>query len=488
MGKFVFAAWIATACLSWTLLGPHLGQLIEGYDSRQLAKGPLLVVALATLGSLVATIVWARRLRSAGTSQPASAGRRFLLGSLGTAGGLAAALGAAIAPNSRWYSTTGKNIFLPQPPYKADRYETDWAGTRIAAYRRLGRTEAMVSDISIGTGSSSGGRMTPAVAREAIERGMNYFDTAPDYSETGSETVLAEAMKGYRDQIFLATKFCTTSGHLGPGTSVADYMAAVDGSLQRLQTDYVDLVHIHSCNTVERLLDENVHEAFDRLRDQGKVRFLGVSTHTPDLEPVAKAAIESDRFDVLMLAYHHGAWPSLQAIVDQAAENDIGVVAMKTLRGALHQGLDWSRAESESFTQASFKWVLANPSVSCLVISLWEQAQLDEFFYASGQPPTDHDVAVLDRYAELTQAVHCRPHCGICLDSCPENLAIADILRHKNYFESFGAQKEAMRLYAKLETKADVCLSCSAPCQSACPYEIPIAEHTRAADRLLRLT
>ena len=159
-----------------------------------------------------------------------------------------------------------------------------------------------------------------------------------------------------------------------------------------------------------------------------------------------------------------------------------------TTCGALHQGLDWSRAESESFTQASFKWVLANPSVSCLVISLWEQAQLDEFFYASGQTPTDRDVAVLDRYAELTQAVHCRPHCGICLDSCPENLAIADVLRHKNYFESFGAQKEAMRLYAKLETKADVCLSCSAPCQSACPYEIPIAEHTRAADRLLRLT
>ena len=486
MGKFVFAAWIATACLSWILLGPHLGQLIEGYDSGQLAKGPLLVVALATLGSMVATIVWARQLRSAGTSQPASAGRRVLLGSLGTAGGLAAALGAAIAPNSRWYSTTGKNIFLPRPPYKADRYNPAWEGTRILSYRRLGRTEAQVSDISIGTGSSSGGRMTPAVAREAIERGMNYFDTAPDYSETGSETVLAEAMKGYRDQIFLATKFCTTSGHLGPGTSVADYMAAVDGSLQRLQTDYVDLVHIHSCNTVERLLDENVHEAFDRLRDQGKARFLGVSTHTPDLEPVARAAIESDRFDVLMLAYHHGAWPSLQAIVDEAAENDIGVVAMKTLRGALHQGLDWSRAEADSFTQAAFKWVLANPSVSCLVISLWEQAQLDEFFHASGQVPTRQDIALLDRYAELTQAVHCRPHCGICLDSCPENLAIADVLRHKNYYESFGAQKEAMRLYAQLETKADVCLSCSAPCANACPYEIPIAEHTRAADRLLR--
>ena len=113
MGKFAFAAWIATAGLSWTLLGPHLGLLIEGYDSQLLAKGPLLVVALAILGSLVATIVWARQRRNTPANQPASARRRVLLGSLATAGGLAATLGAAIAPNSRWYSTTVKNIFLP---------------------------------------------------------------------------------------------------------------------------------------------------------------------------------------------------------------------------------------------------------------------------------------------------------------------------------------------------------------------------------------
>ena len=55
MGKFVFAAWIATAGLSWTLLGPHLGLLIEGYDSQLLARGPLLVVALAIVAVAVAT-------------------------------------------------------------------------------------------------------------------------------------------------------------------------------------------------------------------------------------------------------------------------------------------------------------------------------------------------------------------------------------------------------------------------------------------------
>ena len=57
----------------------------------------------------------------------------------------------------------------------------------------------------------------------------------------------------------------------------------------------------------------NIHEAFDRLKEQGKVRFLGVSTHTPNLEEVANTAIDSGRFDVMMLAYHFGMWPTLRA-------------------------------------------------------------------------------------------------------------------------------------------------------------------------------
>ena len=60
--------------------------------------------------------------------------------------------------------------------------------------------------------------------------------------------------------------------------------------MQRLNTDYVDLIHIHSCDRLDRLMAPNVHEAFDRLKEQGKARFLGVSTHTPNLEEVANAA------------------------------------------------------------------------------------------------------------------------------------------------------------------------------------------------------
>ena len=146
---------------------------------------------------------------------------------------------------------------------------------------------------------------------------------------------MGRAIKGVRDKLFIATKFCTPVGHLPAGTPVAEYKAVVEGSLKRLGTDYVDLVHIHSCNEIARLMDENVHEAFDRLKQDGKVRFLGFSSHTPNLEEVANVSIDSGRFDVMMLAYHHGIWPNQMEIIARARrDQDMGIIAMKTLKGA----------------------------------------------------------------------------------------------------------------------------------------------------------
>jgi predicted aldo/keto reductase-like oxidoreductase len=285
--------------------------------------------------------------------------------------------------------------------------------------------------------------------------------------------------------MFLATKFCTGGGNLPIGTSVADYIAAVEGSLERLGTDYVDLVHIHSCNSIERLLDPNVHEAFDRLRGDGKARFLGFSSHSPNLERVAEAAIESARFDVMMLAYHHGAFPRLAELIDRAHPLDMGIVAMKTLKGARHQRLLEERDQRDSYTQAAFKWVLSNPSVSCLVVSFRQPAHLDEYIYASGQKLGVADRRVLDAYDHAIAGKHCYQHCGVCLDACPAGLPIDDVLRQRMYFEDYGDEREAMRQYARLEVRADVCTGCAAPCATACPFGLPIPEYTQTAHRLL---
>jgi predicted aldo/keto reductase-like oxidoreductase len=447
------------------------------------------VTGLVVVASLVLTVLWARRLGGVAraSAEPAKGlgRRRFLAGFAAGFGGVFASVAASFARNLGWLTVTAPNIQV-KTPTGADSPSPEWAGARIREYRRLGRTNFEVSDISLGS-TRIRDEVGEKVARAAIERGVNYFDTAPDYSEAGSERTLGRVLQGYRDQMFLATKFCTPQGNLPAGTSVAHYMEAVEASLDRLQTDYVDLVHIHACDTLERLMDPNVHEAFDRLKQQGKARFLGFSSHTPNLEAVADRAIDSGRFDVMMLAYHHGAWPRLAAIVDRAHAADVGVVAMKTLKGAKHKGLLESRAEQDSYTQAAFKWVLSNPSVSCLVISFRDLANVDEYLYASGGRPTRGDLALLGEYDRRIAGKHCYQHCGACLASCPEGLPIDDVLRFKMYFEDYGDEREAMRQYANLDVRADVCTGCSAPCANACPFDVPIPEMTRRAHQLLTL-
>jgi hypothetical protein len=340
----------------------------------------------------------------------------------------------------------------------------------------------MVSDISLGSANIQ----SVEVARLALDRGVTYFDTSPDYSRHGSEEILGEALQGRRDQVFLASKFCTGDGHLPPDAPVPRIVEAVEGSLRRLRTDHLDLVHVHSCDRVERLLAPNFHEAFDRLKADGKVRFLGVSTHTPNLSAVANAAIDSGRFDVMMLAYHHGMGWELDRILERAAERDVGVVAMKTLKGAKHRNLAAFRDDATSYTQAAFRWVLSNPRVSCLVISFSELRHVDEYLYASGTQLTPADGAVLERYDALIAGDYCRPHCGTCLDSCVASLPIDDVLRYRMYHDDYGMKDEARRLYAALgEATAAQCVGCPAPCAGVCPHGIPIQEKMLATHRTL---
>jgi hypothetical protein len=420
----------------------------------------------------------------------AGAGAGAALGSLLVAGGTAAARGllGVGEGNGGWLGVSGNIASSEGISFTHADWKEEWKGSRVRNYRRLGRTGWEVSDIVLGTGRIRG-ENGERIARLAIDRGINYFDTSPDYSGAGSEQAMGRAIRGVRDRLFIATKFCTPSGHLPPGTPVVKYKAAVEASLKRLGTDYVDLCHIHSCDEVERLMDPNVHEAFDRLKEDGKVRFLGVSTHTPNLVEVASTAIGSGRFDVMMLAYHHGLWAPLGDIIGRARrEQDMGVVAMKTLKGAKHHGLDRFRDEADAYTQAALKWTLSNPDVSCAVISFFETQHVDEYLYASGRAISSRDLAILEKYDRRILGSYCAPHCGVCLDSCPESLPIHDVLRHRMYFEDYGWEKEAMRLYAQLERSASVCASCSAPCLGTCPVGIPIQSRMTGAHELLTLS
>jgi predicted aldo/keto reductase-like oxidoreductase len=380
-------------------------------------------------------------------------------------------------------------FLLRKAPAHDGPARTEWAGATVKEYRPLGRTGWKMSDISFGSSNLT----DPNVLRLALDRGVNYVDTSPDYSDSESEKAVGQAIKGRRDKVFVASKFCTPKGHLDESAPVAEIIKAVEDILGRLGTDYVDLLHVHACNTVERLMAPTFHEAFDRLKEQGKARFMGVSSHTPELEAVFTKAVDSGRFDVIMSAYNFANWPGLDEILVRAKEKGVGVVAMKTLKGAYHTVLsEFTPDERNSFAQAAFKWVNTNPNVSGLVVTISRPAQVDEYLFASGQRANPADLALLEKYDRLVSSQYCRPGCGECLDSCPADLPINDVLRYTMYFDTYGTERAAMKKYAKVVSKlghgAEVCASCAAPCEASCPYGIPVKEKLGRADRLLRLT
>jgi predicted aldo/keto reductase-like oxidoreductase len=497
LGFFVSGDLLYRSIIGLDPAGFPAGSFLQSIGKALLPPGLDLTVAgvVAALGTLLllAVIVFlmVRASVRAKRAETDPDRRSFLTGAASGAGvavgSLVVGAAAAVGRVSPWLPV-GEQIFGGEVVKTHPEWKEAWKGSRVQSYRRFGRTEFMVSDIVEGAGPLR--QDADAIPRLAIERGINYIDTSPDYSATGSEIAVGKALQtvGRRDQLFLATKWCSPAGHLPAGTPVSRYMETVEASLSRLGTDYVDLVHVHACDEIPRLMDENMHEAFDRLKQQGKVRFLGFSCHTPNLVEVANASIESGRFDVMMLAYHHGIWSKLDDVIARARRDaDMGVVAMKTLKGARHHGLAGFREDSDAYSQAALKWALSNPNVSCAVISFFELQHVDEYLYASGGSLTQRDVAILRKYDEQILGSYCAPHCGACLASCPEGVPIPDVLRHRMYFEDYGWEKEGMRLYSQLQVDASACSGCAAPCLGSCPVGIPIAERTAGAHDLLTL-
>ena len=407
------------------------------------------------------------------SKEPGRLTRRAFLAGLG----LATGSGAACNYSSQF-------ALLASPPLLSAP-QPEWRDARVRRYRPLGKTGFEMSDISFGCASLS----DPAVARRAIDRGVNYFDTAPDYSHAASERALGAALRDVdRSKVFVASKFCTPDGHLHPHAPTETVLRTVEESLRRLSTDYLDVALIHACNSLERLMAPSFHEAFDRLREAGKVRFLGVSSHTPDLERVLRHAVRSGRFDMIMCAYNFESWPSQAEILREAHERGVGVVAMKTLIGAYNTRLsDFSPTDRQSFPQAAFHWVLSNPHVSGLVVSIDRYDQIDEYLYASGATKVSPDeYAVLERYSRLVHHEYCRPGCGACLDQCPSDVPIDDVLRHEMYARNYRRERIAMEEYARLTINGSACLDCAAPCERSCPFDLPIRQRLLEADRQLR--
>ncbi|MEO5862675.1 MAG: aldo/keto reductase [Burkholderiales bacterium] len=369
------------------------------------------------------------------------------------------------------------------------------AKLQIRRYARLGKTELRISDISFGSASSS----DPALVRHAFERGVNYFDTAESYRGGNSEEAIGEALRGKRDQVILATKT-----KAGAGDTRKDMMQALDQSLKRLRSDYVDIYFNHAVNDVARMQNQEWWEFTALAKKQGKIRFRGMSGHGGQLVQCLDYAIDNKLVDVILVAYNFGHdpklmdklrhtfhWaalqPELPRVLAKAKKNDIGIVAMKVLMGAKLNDMRPYETGGATFAQAAFRWTLSTDYPDALIVSMTDKAQIDEYLGASGEYKLRQgDVELLQRYAQLQLGTYCQPACNACETSCPDNVEIAEVLRTRMYAVDYRDPILAKSEYLALATNAAACVTCAhQSCLRACPNGVPIATFTR--DAALRL-
>jgi predicted aldo/keto reductase-like oxidoreductase len=365
----------------------------------------------------------------------------------------------------------------------------------IRRYVRLGRTGLEVSDISFGSASSS----DPALVRYALDRGVNYFDTAESYRFGYSEEAMGAALLGIRDKVILASKT-----KAGAGEARTEMMRALEGSLRRLRTDHVDVYFNHAVNDVRRLQNEEWWAFTELAKRQGKIRFRGMSGHGSHLIECLDYAIAHDLVDVILVAYNFGQdpdfydelrhafhfvamQPGLPRVLERARQKDIGVIAMKTLMGARLNDMRSYEQRGVTFAQAAFRWVLSSPRVDALLISMTSEDEIAEYVGASGDARvSEEDLRLLGIYAALHAANYCQHGCDACEGSCPQHVAIAEVLRTRMYAVDYRNLLLARTDYAKLGDGASACFACAhQPCLMACPKGIPIARFTR--DAALRL-
>lgn len=217
-------------------------------------------------------------------------------------------------------------------------------------YRTLGRTKLEVSEIGLGTwafGNNVYGGVAEkdgvATIHEAIDLGVNLFDTAPQYGTAEqdgvAEIVLGKALKGRRDKVHISTKF-GRNPTIKKGASQfykKRIIDSVEESLKRLQTDYIDVLFFHSPFSPEEIQDD-VWEGIEQVKKAGKVRFIGHSISMfPQTEGMAREWAAAGKIDVVQVVLSMMNREA-QALVEELKKYPIGVVARECLANGFLSG------------------------------------------------------------------------------------------------------------------------------------------------------
>jgi len=342
----------------------------------------------------------------------------------------------------------------------------------VPVYRTLGRTGMKITVISFGAGHTSDAELI----RIAFDHGVNFVDTARFYMGGKNEEIVAKALKGRRDKVYISTKTLPWS------ESKKAIFNDVETSLRTLETDYIDVIQLHNLPNKDRAFIPEIRETLIRLKEQGKVRFFGVSTHTNQIEVLNALVDDRDRFfDMAQVGYNFKSSKDLKGAIARAAQANIGIIAMKTQAG----GYTTDTLGPISPHQAAIKWVLQDKNITAAIPSMRDMAELREDIAVMGLRYGNVDRFILKSYGAAIKPFYCHL-CGKCETTCPKSVRISEINRCLMYAEGYENIDLARNSYSEIPANlsATACLNC-AVCVARCVNDLKIAEKMERARKLL---
>ncbi len=409
---------------------------------------------------------------------------------------------------------------------KGDDSSESFDETRIKEYRVLGRTGFKVSDIGCGPVNIS----NENVLREILKAGVNFIDTAEFYSNGNNELMVGRAIKDFnRDSLFINTKI-----YVSENDTKDSIISRVRKCLERLDTNYLDGLMLWSAKSGKEIKNEIFHQAVDQLKNEGRVKYLGVSCHgasmgnepEENMEQIIGTAVDDGRFDLVLFVYNYIQQEMGENILKACAQKNIGTTIMKTdpFGGAylnitelvenykkegkaipenykaVYDKIIEKQLQAESYLEkyqvqddnakreVAVRFVLNHQSAHSVLITFRNFNDIMDYINLSGTRLTEKNVSFIDKLKETYGHLYCRHACGLCESKCPFEIPVNTIMRYNHYFMTQSREKYAIEKYYKLPgNKADRCSDCEGFCQQACPYGVPIHTLLSIAHRNLSL-
>jgi len=367
-------------------------------------------------------------------------------------------------------------------------------------YRTLGKTGISLPVVSMGVMNAD----VPGLIPRSYELGIRHFDTAARYQQGRNEEMVGRMIKemGVRDKVIISTKvlppgWSRDRGEMAlPTHSAAEvkarFLEVFDGSLKRLQMDYVDILYNHSADSEAEVHSEGALEAMAELKKAGKARFLGVSSHKPDM--ALKEAMKMDVYDVVLIPLNFTKANDAEFLktINEAAKRGFGLVAMKTQAGgAVKPDPKLGKPLTPASQTALLKWVLHHESIATAIPGFTTYEQLEQnFSVASNLAYSTEEQEFLSDKSAVASAQFC-VQCSECRGDCPEGVDIPRLMRSHMYAVQYGNYALAEETLASIARGKGLaackdCESCRATCRNSVNIAMKI-EHlkTLTANRVL---